>query len=161
LSSKKLNFSVSDQRSFVIDSLLVKSIKSYPEVKYSILKNTLGKGKYYLYSWQNEDSIKDEFTIIHDETLYELGFSVYYFVTNKKGEIISHTIVAGKASEGGKLYEVYTKVINSNTLLRTEAITEKNSTESLKKNRLLGDTSFSKIIVNRNGEIIINEIKKK
>ena len=115
----------------------------------------------YLYSWQDRDTTKNEFTIISDDD--ELGLKISYFILDKKDRLLSWTQIGGKGSEGGYWFETRSKFISHDTLLNIGAITQWldfNKNQKMKNTK--GDTTFSYLIIHSNGKVtekIFKEVK--
>jgi hypothetical protein len=150
--SQKSKFRFSKLQEFAIDSSFFARKNECPKVSNILLDKALGKGEKRLYSWQGNDNVKDEFTVVHDQTAYERGYSVFYFTANKKGEIISYEKIAGKAGEGGRLFEVSSKITGPNIISLIQAVTEKETKK--------GDSVFLRIKIEANGKLLISQIRK-
>ncbi len=106
----------------------------------------------YLYSWQDRDTTKNEFTIINDGG--ELGLGIFYFILDKKDSLLSWTQIAGKGSEGGYWFETKSKFISYKTLLNIGAITQWLDFDNEQKmERTKGDTTFSYLTIDMNGKV--------
>lgn len=115
----------------------------------------------YLYSWQDRDTTKNEFTIINDDG--ELGLKIFYFILDKKDSLLSWTQIGGKGSEGGYWFETRSKFISRDTLLNIGAITQWLDFDKQKKmEKTKGDTTFSYLTIDRNGKVtekVFKEVK--
>ena len=69
--SKKKDFLFHDLKEFISDSSLRSNYKSYPAINNSMLDSVLSSDEKYLYSWQQRDTTKNDFTVILDDG--ELG----------------------------------------------------------------------------------------
>lgn len=116
----------------------------------------------YLYSWQDRDTTKNEFTIINDDG--ELGLKIFYFILDKKDSLLSWTQIGGKGSEGGYWFETRSKFINPDTLLNIGAITQWldfDNKERMTKTK--GDSTFSYHIIDKTGKVtgkVLKEVKE-
>ncbi len=100
----------------------------------------------YLYSWQDRDSIKNAFTIIHDDG--ELGLKIFYFILSKNDSLLSWKQIGGKGSEGGYWFETRSKFLSNDTLLNIGAITQWLEFDKQKKmEKTKGDTTFTYFII--------------
>src|SRR5690606_29223494 len=117
--------------------------------------------KVYLYSWQDRDKTKNEFTVVKDDG--ELGLKIFYFILDKKDNLISWTQIGGKGSEGGYWFETWTTIKNNDTLINIGAITQwYDFDKQMKMEKTKGDTTFSYLIIDSRGKVtesIFKEVK--
>ena len=115
----------------------------------------------YLYSWQDRDSIKNEFTIILDDG--ELGLKIFYFILSKNDSLLSWKQIGGKGSEGGYWFETRSKFLSNDTLLNIGAITQWLDFDKQKNmEKTKGDTTFTYFIIQSDGKVtekIFKEVK--
>jgi len=118
---KKDDFKYVNKKEFISDSTLKAEFESLKTISHPIFDTTL-RSKVYLYSWQDRDKTKNEFTVVKDDG--ELGLKIFYFILDKKGNLISWTQIGGKGSEGGYWFETWTTIKNNDTLINIGAITQ-------------------------------------
>lgn len=115
----------------------------------------------YLYSWQDRDITKNEFAVIDDDG--ELGLKLFYFILDKKDNLLSWRQVAGKGSEGGYWLETRSKFISPDTLLSIGAITQwLDFDKKQQMTKTIGDSTFSYLIIDKAGKVtekIFKEVK--
>ena len=75
--NKKDDFKYLNKKEFISDSTLEAELESLKLISHPIFDTTL-EDKVYLYSWQDRDKSKIEFTVVHDEG--ELGLKIWYFI---------------------------------------------------------------------------------
>ena len=117
--------------------------------------------KVYLYSWQDREKTKNEFTVINDDG--ELGLKIFYFILDKKDSLLSWKQIGGKGSEGGYWFETRTKLLNKDTMLNIGAITQWLDFDKMKELKIKkGDTTFSYLIIDQFGKVtekVFKEVK--
>src|SRR5690606_6847827 len=86
-STQEKKFVYRNLNEFVSDSLLRRNIRSCYRQRHKSLDTISSGEKVYLYSWQDRDNTKNEFTIVYDRE--ELGLSVYYLIFDKNDKLIS------------------------------------------------------------------------
>lgn len=160
---QKKNFKYQNKKEFVSDSLLWAEFeaKSFKKIRHPMFDSIIGDPA-YLYSWQNRDETKNEFTIIDDKG--ERGLAIFYFILDKKDSLLSWTQIGGKGSEGGYWFETRSKFISNDTLLNVGAITQWLDFDKRQKmERTKGDTTFSYLILDSNGKVaekVFKEVKE-
>lgn len=157
---QKKAFKYLNKREFISYYELRKELESLTPIKHQMLDSLLGE-KLYLYSWQERDTSKIEFTILKDDG--ELGLKFFYFILDKKDNLISWRQIGGKGGEPGYSFETKTTIINKDTMISISSITEYWDSEkqtSLTKTK--GDTTFSYLIIDKKGKIrehVFKEVK--
>ena len=154
--TQKNNFRYQDKNEFLIDSLLKVSYKQLPKANYKLFSQTVDN-KIYLYSWQNRDKKYNEFTVIRDYG--EHGLQIIYCIMDKKDSLISFTNIAGRAGEGGLLYDTRSKFLSRDSLLKTASVTLMHDSEMNLK-RPIGDTTFSYMHIAKGGKIKKNKFRE-
>ena len=162
---QKDNFRYQNKSEFVSDSTLWADYKSFTTSRHSLFGNSLFgnffSNKVYLYSWQNRDSSKNEFTVIKDDG--ELGLKVIYFILDKKDSLLSSTQVASKGNEGGYWFETRSRFMSKDTILNIWSITQWYDFEgehSMEKTK--GDSTFSYRVIGNSGKVsekVFKEVK--
>src|SRR5829696_1502755 len=81
--TQKNNFKYQNKKEFVSDSILWVDFEanSFKKIRHSMFDSIIGDPG-YLYSWQDRDTTKNEFTIINDDG--ELGLKIFYFILDKE-----------------------------------------------------------------------------
>jgi hypothetical protein len=160
--TQKNNFKYQNKKEFVSDSMLRADFKAnnFKKIRHPLFDSIMGNPG-YLYSWQDRDTTKNEFTVIKNAG--ELGLKIFYFILDKKDSLLSWTQIGGKGSEGGYWFETRSKFISSDTLLNIGAITQwLDFDKEQKMERTKGDTTFSYLIIHSNGKVtekIFKEVK--
>jgi hypothetical protein len=160
--TQKNNFKYRNKKEFISDSILLADFKanSFKKIRHAMFDSIIGNPG-YLYSWQDRDITKNEFTIINDDG--ELGLKIFYFILDKKDSLLSWTQIGGKGSEGGYWFETRSKFMGHDTLLNLGAITKWwHFDKEHKMERTKGDTTFSYLIIDRNGKVtekVFKEVK--
>ena len=160
--TQKTNFKYQNKKEFVSDSLLRADFEanSFKQLRHPMFDSIIGDPG-YLYSWQNRDATKNEFTIINDDG--ELGLKIFYFILDKKDSLLSWTQIGGRGSEGGYWFETRSKFITPDTLLNIGATTQWLDFD--KKERMTktkGDSTFSYLIIDKTGKVtekLFREVK--
>lgn len=160
--TQKTNFKYQNKKEFVSDSLLWADFKAnnFQKLKHPMFDSIISNPG-YLYSWQDRDTTKNEFTIIKDDG--ELGLKIFYFILDKKDSLLSWTQISGKGSEGGYWFETRSSFISYDTLINIGAITqwlEFDKRERMTKTE--GDSTFSYIIIDKTGKVtekVFKEVK--
>lgn len=158
-SSQKEKFRYSRLNEFVIDSLLEKELNSFPKRKHKSLDSIFPSEKVYLYSWQDSDSTKNEFTVVKDRG--ELGLKIYYLIMDKEDKLISVTDIAGTAREAYHLFETTSKFISRDTILQVRTVTQwidPDKQERLSKTK--ADSIFLYLIIDSSGGVIEKVFKE-
>ena len=140
--------------------------RSSPRINHPKIDSILDSGTTYLYSWQNSRSPDlIEFTTLTEDEYR--GFSLTYFITDKKDKIISVTTVASLNGEGGVSYESTSKFSKIDTLYKISAISTSLDIKGIppykKLKKSMGDSTFYKIVIDSLGrvkEFIINKKKE-
>lgn len=150
--TKKQEFKYQNLKEFYSDSILRIEYKSLKPFSHEIFDSTIGD-KVYLYSWQERDTSKNEFTVIQDDG--ELGLRIYYFVLDKNDSLLSWTQIGGKGTEGIYSFETWTIIKNKDTLINIGAITQWYDLEKqMIMEKTKGDTTFSYLIIDSQGKFI-------
>lgn len=160
--TQKTNFKYQNKKEFVSDSLLWADFEanSFKKLSHPMFDSIIGHPG-YLYSWQNRDTTKNEFTIINDDG--ELGLKIFYFILDKKDSLLSWKQIGGKGIEGGYWFETRSKFITPDTLLNIGAITQWldfDKKEVMTKTK--GDSTFSYLIIDKTGKVtekVFREVK--
>ncbi|HMR89518.1 MAG TPA: hypothetical protein PKD51_15265 [Saprospiraceae bacterium] len=156
--NKKDDFKYLNKKEFISDSTLEAEIKSLKIVSHQLFDTTL-EDKVYLYSWQDRDKSKIEFTVVHDEG--ELGLKIFYFILDKNDNLISWTQIGGKGSEYGFTFETRSTFKNTDTLINIGATTQWLDFAKLTKlEKTMGDSTFSYLIIDSSGKVTNNIFKK-
>lgn len=158
-SSQKEKFRYSRLNEFVVDSLLEKELNSFQKRKHKSLDSIFPSEKVYLYSWQDSDSTKNEFTVVKDRG--ELGLKIYYLIMDKEDKLISVTDIAGAGREAYHLFETTSKFISRDTILQVRTITQwidPDKQERLSKTK--ADSIFLYLIIDSSGEVIEKVFKE-
>lgn len=155
--SKKNNFKHRNLNEFISDSILRTELKSYYKMRHKSIDSLFASQKIYLYSWQNRDSTKDEFTVVEDNG--ELGLSIYYLIFEKNGKLVSVLNLAGAGDEGGYIFERKSKFISKDTILHISAITQWLRPDG-KLKKTIGDSTFSYLIIDDKSKVTTQVLKK-
>jgi hypothetical protein len=93
--TQKNDFKYRNKTEFVANNEVRYNLKTFKKISLHLLPwiDTV-----YLYSWQDRDPTKNEFTVIGNEGKY--GLSVFYLIFNKKDSLISSTRIAGANDQG-------------------------------------------------------------
>ncbi len=158
---QKGDFKYHNKKEFVSDSILRADYKTYKKSRHPLFDNFVSSEPVYLYSWQDRDKTKNEFTVIKDDG--ELGLKILYFILDKKDSLLSWTLIAGMGSEGGYWFETRSKFISPDTLLNIGATTQWLDFEKEQKmEKTKGDTTFSYLIIENSGRVtekVFKEVK--
>jgi len=158
--TQKQDFKYQNKKEFISDSILRANYKTFKSLKHPLFDSILGD-KVYLYSWQDRDKTKNEFTVINDDG--ELGLKIFYFILDKHDSLLSWKQIGGKGSEGGYWFETQTKLLNNDTMLNIGAITQWLDFDKMKELKIKkGDTTFSYFIIDQNGKVkdtVFKEVK--
>ena len=152
----KDNFRYNNKTEFLSDSTLRADYKKLNKSNHRLFDKITGDPA-YLYSWQERDKDKNEFTIINDDG--ERGLKIFYVILDKKDSLISSSQIAGMGGEGGYLFETRSEFINKDTLLNIGSITLMHDGEGLMKIPK-GDTTFSYMIIDKKGQITKTKFKE-
>ncbi|HEU4471250.1 MAG TPA: hypothetical protein VFR58_09210 [Flavisolibacter sp.] len=158
---QKTGFRYFDKKEFVSDSLLRAEYKTFNTLRHPLFERIMGS-KVYLYSWQERDKSKNEFTVVGDDG--ELGLKIFYFILDKKDSLLSWKQVSGAGGEGGYLFETSSRFISRDTLLSLGSITRMAMAgERGFMQESMGDTSFSYVVILPNGQLstrLFKEVKQ-
>ena len=158
---QKGNFKYQNKNEFVSDSLLMAEYKGLKQSSDSLFKD-LHSNHVYLYSWQERDKTKNEFTVIKDDG--ELGLRVFYFIVDKNDRLLSWTQIAGRGGEAGVSIETRSRFISRDTMLNIGAITQwYDFRRQQNMDKPKGDSTFSHYVIEKNGKIterVFKEIKE-
>lgn len=158
--AKKDSFPMQNLKDFVSDSTLSANYKNFPTAISATIDSLYSNPKAYLYSWQERDPSKNEFTVVVDDG--EHGNKIYYLIFSKEDSLISSTQIAGKGSEGGYWFEIRSHFIAADTLSQIGAITKWLDFETFKPmNDSKGDSTFSYLIFDRLGQVKEIEVSRK
>jgi hypothetical protein len=155
----KSKFPLRNVKEFISDSVLWTNYKKYPTIKNKMLDTTISSGDKYLYSWQDRDSSKNEFTVILDDG--ELGLKIFYIILDRQDNFLSSTQIAGKGSEGGYWFGTTSTFLSADTLLNIGAITkwyDEKTNAPLRQTK--GDTTFAKMYIDKYGKFNITQTRK-
>lgn len=158
-SSQKEEFRFSRLNEFVVDSLLEKEINSFAKRNHKSLDSIFPSEKVYLYSWQDSDRTKNEFTVVKDRG--ELGLKIYYLIMDKEDKLISVTDIAGAGREAYHLFETTSKFISRDTILQVRTVTQwidLDKQERLSKTK--ADSIFLYLIIDSSGGVIEKVFKE-
>jgi hypothetical protein len=155
---QKDKFKYKQKNEFASDSSLFKEYTTLTRMRHPLF-DSLFHGPAYLYSWQERDGTKTEFTIIKDAG--ELGLKMFYFILDKNDKLLSVTQVSNVGYEGGYIFETNSKWISRDTMLNIGATTELFSSDINNRDSILkGDTTLSYFIVDRNGQVTKKKFKE-
>jgi len=159
--SQKLNFKHQNKSEFVSDSILQAEYKTFKKVKHPLFDSLFSSNPVYLYSWQDRDKTKNEFTVIDDDG--ELGLKIFYFILDKSDKPISVTQIGGKGSEAFYWFETRSRFISKDTILNIGAITKfYDNIKRQKMEKTIGDSTFTYLIIDNTGKVtekVFKEIK--
>lgn len=159
--TQKWRFKYLNKREFVDDSILRAEYKNLNKSYHSLFRDWTSD-PVYLYSWQERDSSKIEFTVVEDDG--ERGLRIVYFILDIKDSLLSQTQIAGRGSEGGYDFETRSRFISNDTLLHIGAITQWldfDTKQAMSKSK--GDSTFSYSVIDSNGKLsskVFKEIKE-
>ena len=161
---QKDNFRYQNKSEFVSHSTLQADYKTFKTSRHSLFGNFFSNkffsSKVFLYSWQDRDSSKNEFTIIKDDGE---GLKVIYFILDKKDSLLSSTQIAGKGNEGGYWFETRSRFMSKDTILNIGAVTQWydfGAERSMAKTK--GDSIFSYLVIGDRGKVtekVFKEVK--
>jgi len=158
--TQKGNFKYQNKIKFESDSILRADQKTLKKFNHPLFNSTIGNSV-YLYSWQDRDKSKSEFTVIDDRG--ERGLAIHYYILNKWDSLLSCTQIAGKGLEGGYSFETSSKFVSHDTILNIGAITQLwNFDKQMKMEKPKGDTTFSYMIIDSKGNVtekLFKEVK--
>ncbi len=150
--SLKDSFPHNNVHNFVIDSTLQDAYKMLPKTNNSFLDSIAGNMPTYFYSWQEQDTLTNEFTIVSKPG--ERGTAIFYLIFNKKDNLLSATQIAGSGGEGGYLYETRSKFITKDTLESISAVTDFYDYDiGINTKKTKGDSTFFYLTVLKDGKI--------
>ena len=157
--SMKDKFRHKNLNEFVCDSLMIENIKSSYKVRHRSIDTIFSSRKVYLYSWQERDSSKIEFTVVDDKD--EQGISISYLIFEKNGRLMSVTKLAGKGIEAHAIYEIRSRIINRDSIFQIQSITETYDFENDKKgDKPIGDSTFLSLTIDANGMVTERTLKE-
>jgi hypothetical protein len=151
--TQKNTFKYQNRNEFVSDSIMRVEFeaKSFKKISHPLFDSIINAPA-YLYSWQDRDTTKNEFTIIQDEG--ELGLRINYIILDKMDNLLSWTQIGGVGNEGGYCFETRSKFISQDTLLKIRSVTEWPYFDKNKKvEKMKGDTTFSYLEIDENGKV--------
>ncbi len=155
---QKEKFQHKNLKEFVLDSTLLANFRTYQRIIGKAISLS-DHDDYYLYSWQERDSSKNEFTVIADAG--EHGVKIYYLIFNKSDSLLSSNQISGLGHEGGYSFEVNSRFISDDTISQIGAISELfNEKGKIAKEKILGDTTFYQICIDEQGNMKSNVIKE-
>jgi hypothetical protein len=158
---QKGNFKYHNKKEFLSDSLLIAEYKSLKQSSDSLFED-LHSNHVYLYSWQERDKTKNEFTVIKDAG--ELGLKIFYFIVDKNDSLLSWTQIASRGGEAGVSFETSSRFISRDTMLNIGAITQAYDFKRQQNmDKPKGDSTFSHYVIDKNGKIterVFKEIKE-
>lgn len=155
---QKDKFKYKQKNEFASDSSLFKEHTTLTRMRHPLF-DSLFHGPAYLYSWQDRDETKTEFTVIKNAG--ELGLKMFYFILDKNDNPLSVTQVANVGFEGGYMFETNSKWISSDTMLNIGTTTELFSSGPNNRDSILkGDTTYSYFIVGENGKVTKKKFKE-
>jgi hypothetical protein len=150
--SQKGNFKYTDLTVFVSDSNLRQDIKKCYKVKHKSIDSVVSPDGVYLYSWQNRDTLTNEFTVIEDEG--ERGLDIIYVIMDKNDNLLSVTELAGKGLESNIIYEIRSRFISRDSIVQIQSITQTWDMEKRKEmDKFAGDSTFVNLIIGKGGKI--------
>ncbi len=154
--SMKDSFQFKDLKKFSCDSLSFTSFRNYHKIKNATIDSTIPESDIYLYSWQERDTSKTEFTIIQDQT--DHGINIYYLIFDKKDSLLSSTMIAGRGTEVPYIFETKSNLIGKDSVLLISAITDFYDFKTRSKKKVTkGDSTFSKFFFDSKGKVILKE----
>ncbi len=159
--TQKENFEYQNKSEFVSDSILRADYKTLKKMKHPLFDSIFSSNPVYLYSWQDRDKTKNEFTVIDDDG--ELGLKIFYFILDKSDKPISVTQIGGKGSEAFYWFETRSQFISKDTILNIGAITK--FYDNIKRQMMektIGDSTFSYLIFDSTGKVtekVFKEVK--
>ena len=157
--TEKDKFKYQNLKEFVSDSNLKVDIQSCYKKRHQPIDSLFESKKVYLYSWQDRDSSKNEFTVVKDDG--ELGLDIFYLILDKKDKLISIIDLAGKGMEGGYIFETKSKFINKDSIFQIQSITHSLDLEKGEKmNKQIGDSTFLYLIINNKGIVTEKKLKE-
>ena len=130
-------------------------------MKHPLFDSIFPSDPVYLYSWQDQDETKTEFTVIKDDG--ELGLKIFYFILDKNEKPLSITEIAGKGSDYLYWFETRSRFISKDTMLNIGSITmwyDLNKRKQLDSTK--GDSTFSYFIISTAGKMtekVFKEVK--
>lgn len=159
----KDSFPQKNLTSFVIESQDEVKYKKYPPIRNKVIDSIVGAGTSYLYSWQEDIPGLTGFTTFADYG--EHGSQINYFIFDSKDSLLSFTEVAHKAGEGGVIYEMQSKFISKDTMLKiSAATTEWDLTKPApppKLSKPKGDSAFFHLIFQKDGKVVEKQFAEK
>ena len=160
--SQRENFKYSNLKNFVSDSILKENLKSCYKVKHKSIDSVVSSDGVYLYSWQNRDTLTNEFTVIEDDG--ERGLDICYVIMDKNDNLLSVTEIAGKGLESGITYEIRSRFISRDSIVQIQSITQTWDMVNRKKmDKFVGDSTFLYLTIDKQekfGETIFKEVKE-
>lgn len=98
---EKRNFKYRNKTNFFLEDSLQSELKTLKKVP---LRLRPWIDSVYLYSWQERDPTKNEFTVVGIEGQY--GPSIFYLIFDKKDSLLSFTRIAG-TDDSGNIWRSY------------------------------------------------------
>lgn len=153
--SMKHNFPFKNVQAFVIDSMMQSTYKKLPRTHNVFLDSLANENPTYFYSWQERDTLTNEFTVVSKR--FERGPAIFYLIFSKQDSLISATQIAGEGSEAGYKFETKSRIIAKDTFLHIGAITD--VIHFGKKTK--GDSIFSFLVITKDGKMIEHKYDQK
>jgi|SRR6218665_680325 len=159
--ARKSKFKHKDLKEFMSDSALHAEIGSLQSTWDKSIDTISSKENVYLYSWQNSDSPRNEFTVVREWG--ELNWKIYYVIMDKNDKLISTIGLASMGKEADLTFEIRSRFVSRDSIYQTRAVTKTYDLENRKKmDKPVGDTTFSYFVINKDGTIterVIREVK--
>ncbi len=149
--SMKDSFPLRNVQKFASDSTLEANYKTYPKIKNSLLDSVISRENIYLYSWQERDTSKNEFTVLLDDG--ELGLKLFYLVFTKHDSLLSYTQLSGSGGEAGTRYETRSHFLSKDTLFQVGTITQFYN-HAGPGPQMASDSTFSRLYFDKSGKVI-------
>ena len=156
---RRTDFLYGKLKNYRIDKEIIKKMKHF---KYRIIKE-LSPDSICFYSIEKDGNGRFDFTVL--EKSDDLGSSIYYFTTTYD-KIIDNERLSGFGKEFPNVYETSSVRIGKNKFLRTSSVTEKMILNKVSRKlesskNPVGDTIWSIITVQQDGQIDVKEMKKR
>ena len=159
----KDSFAFQNLTEFVVDSQLLSAYKRFQPVHNKGIDSVIRYGTPYFYSWQDRNAGFTEFTTFVDDE--EHGRRIVYFIFDANDRLRSVTQVAGKAGEGGVLYETRSRFITEDSLLKIISATTKwDLNKPAPPPKLIkpkGDSTFLYLNILNDGRIVEKQFAEK
>lgn len=127
---QKENFKYRNKIEFRSDSALQSDLPHLKKITHPLFEKINAKDV-FLYSWQERDVTKNEFTVIKDNGEY--GLSTYYFVLDKKDSLVSFEEIAGKENEGNYWFEKSANFSGKDTIFTFRSLAQGYDIETQKE----------------------------